>query len=95
MDLKINYALTRDTGTQVISKAEEFQSLLNKIKATNNELQSYWEGSDAVLYSKAVEEQSQTMQQLCDTINEIGEFLVKTGDAYQKAMEANQSGINM
>lgn len=94
MDLKINYQASRDTGNQVKYKGDEFQDLLNKIKNVNTELQSYWQGSDATKYSNAVSEQAQTMQKLADKISEIGEFLVKVGDAYEEAATSNASKIN-
>lgn len=92
--LQINYSETISVGNQVTSKGSEFEQLLNKIKTINTELQSYWEGSDSSKYTQAVGEQAQTMQQLADTINEIGGFLVKVGQAYQEACENNASAIN-
>lgn len=92
-DLRINYSETISVGSNVVTKGGEFTDLLNKIKAANNELQTYWEGSDASKYTGAVAEQAQTMQNLAETINEIGEFLIKVGNAYREAMETNASGI--
>ena len=92
--LKINYSETISVGNQVTEKGGEFQELLNKVKATNSELKTYWEGSDASKYSTSVEQQAEYMQQLTDTINEIGEFLVKVGQAYQEACENNANAIN-
>lgn len=92
--LKINYSETISVGNQVTEKGGEFQELLNKIKATNSELKTYWEGSDASKYSTSVEQQAEYMQQLTDTINEIGGFLVKVGQAYQEACENNANAIN-
>lgn len=91
--LQINYSETISVGNQVTGKGGEFEQLLSQIKTVNTELQSYWEGSDASKYTQAVGEQAQTMQQLADTINEIGGFLVKVGQAYQEACEANASAI--
>lgn len=93
-DLRINYSETISVGNQVTEKGGEFQELLNSVKATNSELKSYWEGSDASKYSNAVEQQAEYMQQLSDTIDEIGAFLVKVGQAYQEACENNASAIN-
>lgn len=93
MDLRIDYQLTRDTGNQVTSKGSDFQDLLNTIKNVNSELQTYWEGSDATKYSTAVAEQAEEMQKLANTINEIGEFLVSVGNAYEKAAEENSNSI--
>lgn len=92
--LKINYSETVSVGNQVAAKGSEFQELLNKIKTTNSELKTYWEGSDASKYSTSVEQQAEYMQQLTDTINEIGGFLVKVGQAYQEACENNANAIN-
>lgn len=93
MDLNINYAETKTVGEQVALKGGEFQELLNKIKSVNTDLQTYWEGSDSSKYSTAVAQQAEYMQQLTDTINEIGAFLVKVGEAYQEACENNSSAI--
>lgn len=92
--LQINYSETINIGNRVTNKGGEFQQLLNKIKNINTELQGYWEGSDAAKYTTAVGEQAQTMQQLAETINEIGVFLVKVGQAYQEACENNASAIH-
>ena len=92
--LKINYSETISVGNQVTEKGGEFQELWNKVKATNSELKTYWEGSDASKYSTSVEQQAEYMQQLTDTINEIGGFLVKVGQAYQEACENNANAIN-
>lgn len=92
--LKINYSETISVGNQVTEKGGEFQELLNKVKTTNSELKTYWEGSDASKYSTSVEQQAEYMQQLTDTINEIGGFLVKVGQAYQEACENNANAIN-
>ena len=94
MDLRIDFEQTRSIGTQVSQKGSDFQELLNRIKAVNTELQSYWEGSDASKYSGAVATQAEEVQELVNTINEIGEFLVKVGNAYEEAMNANMGGIN-
>ena len=94
MDLKINFEETRSVGNQVTQKGGEFQELLNRIKSVNTELQSYWEGSDASKYSTAVATQAEEIQRLVDTINEIGAYLVKVGNAYEEAMNNNMSGIN-
>lgn len=93
MDLKINYAETISVGNQVTAKGGEFQELLNKVKAVNGELQTYWQGSDASKYSASVSQQAEYMQQLANTVNEIGEFLVKVGQAYQEACENNANAI--
>ena len=93
-DLNINFSETRSVGNQVTTKGGEFTTLLTKIKGINADLQSYWEGSDASKYSTSVTTQAEYMQQLADTINEIGEFLVKVGNAYEEAMNNNVNSIN-
>ena len=93
MDLKINYSETISVGNQVTEKGGEFQDLLNKVKNVNTELQTYWEGSDASKYSTSVAQQAEYMQQLTNTISEIGAFLVKVGQAYEEAAENNANAI--
>lgn len=93
-DLKINFEQTRSVGNQVTAKGNDFSALLTKIKGINTNLQTYWEGSDASKYSTSVATQAEYMQQLANTINEIGDFLVKVGNAYEEAMNNNANAIN-
>lgn len=93
MDLNINYQETRNTGNNVITQSEEFSNLLSKINNINSQLKGYWQGQDATKYSGAVEEQLQYMQQLKETIAEIGEFLIQVGNAYEEAMQRNCDAI--
>ncbi len=93
MDLRVNYQQTITTGNNVTSKSEEFKQLLTKVNTINNDLKTYWEGTDASKYSGAVEKQALVMKELQETITEIGSFLVKAGNAYKEAMETNASGI--
>lgn len=91
--LRVNYDLTINLGNQVNGKAAEFQQLLNRIISINSELNSYWEGTDNLKYTQSVAQQAEVMKQLQETIDEIGDFLVRTGNAYKEAMEANASAI--
>ncbi len=93
--LRINFSETITTGNQVSTKGSEFQDLLNKVDAVNNELKTYWEGTDASKYTSAVEQQAQVMKELATTVDEIGTFLVKVGNAYQSASEDNANAINL
>lgn len=90
MDLKINYQVTRDAGGAVQNYAGEFKSLLGQIQTLNNNLKQSWQGADAESYTRKIEEQAQVMNKLQQSIQEIGEFLVRVGDAYERAMEENK-----
>lgn len=90
MDLNINYQETRNTGNQVKSQADQFGSLLGEIQSANDELKNCWKGADAQSYTQKIDEQAQVMKKLQATIDEIGVFLVKVGDAYEDAMESNK-----
>ena len=90
MDLNINYQETRNTGNQVKSQADQFGSLLGEIQSANDELKNCWKGADAQCYTQKIDEQAQVMKKLQATIDEIGVFLVKVGDAYEDAMESNK-----
>lgn len=95
MNLKIDYAQLRTLSANVGNKANEFSDLLRKIDSANETLKSSWQGSDATKYTGAVTEQSATMKQLYQAIAQVGEYLGRVADAYEKAKEANEQGINM
>lgn len=92
-DLKIDYAQTRTLGNNVTTKSEEFKSLLSKVKSANESLKTYWEGSDSIKYANSVDASAKTMDQLAATIDEIGRFLVRVGDAYEKVNQENQQQV--
>ncbi len=94
MDLNINFEELNNVGNQVIAKGGEFQDLLNRIKAANNELQSYWQGDDASKYSNAVAQQAESIQKLVNTVNQIGETLLSVSRAYQEVVNDNSGAIN-
>lgn len=90
MDLKIDYQQTITTGQEVQSKAADFGTLLGEIEALNNELKQSWKGADAESYTTKITEQAQVMNKLKTTMDEIGAFLIKVGNAYEQAMEENK-----
>ena len=94
MDLNINYEETRTTGTQITNKGQEFRELLNKIMNINNQLKDSWQGSDAMKYANAITEQSQYMYQLSDTIDELGQTVVRIAVAYEQVCQDNEGAIN-
>ncbi len=92
-DLNIDYTQTRNLGNNVISKGGEFATLLGNIKSINENLRNYWKGKDAEKYTNAVLQQSQVMDKLNTTINEIGEFLINVANIYEEVSNTNQQGI--
>ena len=90
MDLKVNYEATRATGNQVSNYSQEFNTLLGEIKELNESLKSSWQGADAESYTNEITEQAQVMDKLKSSLEEIGQYLVKVGNAYEKAMEENK-----
>ena len=94
MNLQIDSGALVSNGRQVIQKGDEFKGLLNKIKTSNANLKSYWEGTDASKYSSAVEEQAKVMDELAEVIGQMGELMVNSGNAYREAREKNASSIN-
>ena len=93
-DLRVDYAATVAVGQQVSTQGAEFGTLVDQIRRVNGELGGAWDGADAQKYLGAVEQQLQVMGQLNTTINEVGEFLVRIGEAYRAAQEANSAAIN-
>ena len=95
MDLNINYDETRSIGNQLIAKADEYSSLIDSVRHTNEEITTYWNGSDATKYFQTVGEQDQYMRQLAATIAEIGNYLIRVGNAYEEASQNNANSINL
>lgn len=87
--LNIDYEQTRATGRNIQSSAGDFKSLLGDIQNLNDSLKSCWKGADADSYTGKISEQAQIMNKLQTTIQEIGEYLVEVGNAYEKAMQEN------
>ncbi len=87
--LNIDYERTRAAGRSVQNSAGEFKSLLGDIQNLNDSLKNCWKGADADSYTEKISEQAQVMNKLQATIQEVGEYLVSVGDAYEKAMEEN------
>ncbi len=88
--LNIDYEATRAAGRSVQNQAGEFKALLNNIQSINDNLKSCWKGADADSYTGKITEQAQVMNKLQTTIQEIGEYLVQVGNAYEKAMNENK-----
>lgn len=87
--LNINYDATRAAGRSVQNSAGDFKSLLGEIQNLNDSLKNYWKGADAESYTGKIAEQAQVMNKLQAAIQEIGEYLVSVGNAYEKAMQDN------
>ncbi len=92
--LNVNYDETRQVGNNIIAKSQEFGTLLNKIKTTNDQLAEVWKGSDAQVYTSKIEEHANEQKKLNASMQEVGEFLVKAGNAYEETMESNKSAIH-
>lgn len=89
MDLKIDYEETRRAGNNVQSNAADFKTLLGEISDLNGSLKQSWQGADADKYTQKIAEQAQIMNKLQASIDELGAYLVRVGDAYEKAMNEN------
>ncbi|MBR2712829.1 MAG: WXG100 family type VII secretion target [Bacilli bacterium] len=93
--LKVNFDELRNTGKNILSQSEEFASLLNDIKSTNDSLKTSWQGQEASKYTTAVEMQAQNATKLNETMTEVGNYLVKAADTYQRVSEENAGKINV
>ena len=94
MNLSVNYEELDTTGKKVLSQAEEFKNLLNNISNINENLKSQWQGQDSAKYANAVEAQAKIMKNLADTIESIGNYMIKVASAYKEVAENNASSIN-
>ena len=93
--LRVNFDELRNTGKSVIAQSEEFASLLNDIKSTNESLNASWQGQEASKYTKAIEMQAQNATKLNETMTEVGNYLVKAAETYQRVSQENASKINV
>lgn len=94
MNLNVNYESLKSIGNSLISKSNEFDSLLSNINNINSEIAGVWAGTDSVKYSQSVESQAQVMRKLSSLIGDIGSFLIKVGNAYENASQENANSIN-
>ena len=94
MNLSVNHEQLDNAGRTVLQHDGDFRTLLSEIQSVNDSLTQVWQGEDASKYTNAITEQAQTMQKLADTIESIGNYLVKVSAAYREAQENNMSGIN-
>ena len=93
MNLSINYEETKQLGNQIISKAQMFDSLVRNVNELNAQVSQVWTGVDANKYLATVNEQNAYMRELAQTIELIGNYLVKVGNAYEQAASDNSSAI--
>ena len=93
MNLSVNHENLDIAGATVLSHNNDFRDLLASIQSINDSLTQVWQGQDAAKYTNAINEQAQTMKQLSDTIESIGNYLRKVSAAYRDAQENNMNGI--
>ena len=93
--LRVNFDELRNTGKSVLSQSEEFATLLNEIKTTNESLKTSWEGQEASKYTAAIEMQAKNAAILNETMTEVGNYLVKAANTYQRVSEENAGRINI
>jgi WXG100 family type VII secretion target len=91
--LNVNYDETRTVGNNIKNKSQDFGALLNKIRTTNERLAEVWIGADAQAYTNKIEEQAKEQVKLNQSMEEVGQFMVNAGNAYEETMEGNRSAI--
>lgn len=93
--LTSNFEETRNVGNQIKAETESFVQLLGKIKATNDGTLSYWKGQTADKYRQAVVEQSKNMDDLAETLESVGNFIVSAANLLEETEANNASSINI
>lgn len=93
--LTSNFEETRNVGNQIKSETESFIQLLEKIKATNEGTQLYWKGESAEKYRQAVMEQAKNMDELAETLNSVGAFIVSAANLLEETETNNANSISI
>ena len=92
-NLFVNYPDTIKAGNDITTQGGEFRTLLERVGSLNEELKGVWKGPDADKYTKAISDQAIVMKKMNETIDELGAYAVKVGQAYQQQAEDNAGGI--
>lgn len=93
--LTSNFEETRNVGNQIKSETESFIQLLEKIKATNEGTQLYWKGESAEKYRQSVMEQAKNMDELAETLNSVGAFIVSAANLLEETETNNANSISI
>lgn len=81
-------------GQKIRSDGENFQNLLREIRNHNSNLQVSWKGEDADKYTQKIAEEAKVMDNLAESIDNIGLFLTQIAEAYEAAQEEAKNSIN-
>lgn len=84
----------RTVANNLKAQIEEFNTLLNSIKAENNTLAEIWKGDDIKKYTDAVAVQMNSLQEIKNTFDNITVFLDKAVSTVSQTREENASQIN-
>ena len=93
--LKANFEETRNVGNQIKSETESFVQLLAKIKEANDSTLLFWKGEAAHRYRTAVIEQAKYMDELAETLESVGTFIIVAANMLEETERANANSINM
>ncbi|MGM9878963.1 MAG: WXG100 family type VII secretion target [Bacilli bacterium] len=93
--LTSNFEETRNVGNQIKAETESFTQLLQKIKSTNESTLMFWKGAAAEKYRQAVIEQTTYMDDLAETLESVGTFIVTAANVLEETENNNASSINI
>ena len=89
----VDFKELANLSENVGNKKQELQTQLNMLKQANESLKSAWRGPDATLYQQKAQEQAETIQKFINALGELGEYITRARNAYEKAQNENLTNM--
>lgn len=94
MGLKIDPSSVRSISNNLDSYVGELQSALSTIKSNNETLAQAWIGTDASAFTNNIEQSSNDIQKLIDSIQSVSSFLTSAANNYENIQNDNASQLS-
>lgn len=94
MSIHANPESLRKLGNNVLDNAREYDSEVNKIYATVENLRNSWQGSDNQEYVNKVNEYRELIEALGKAIGNYGQFMVDTANNIERVTDDIRAGAS-
>lgn len=92
MDIIIRKADITNYGKQIVEYSSQFNDEIKKFNALIDEINTIWDGADALKYVNVMKEKYITgLEEIKSIIDEYGEYLKKIPDLYSSVDEVFSS----
>ncbi len=92
MSIHANPESLRKLGNNVLDNAREYDSEVNKIYATVENLRNSWQGSDNQEYVNKVNEYRELIEALGKAIGNYGQFMIDTANNIERVTDDIRAG---